>query len=357
MTQADLELRGPADRGFDEVLSADALEFVGELHRRFDPRRRELLEARAARRERLRAGEMLDFLPDTREVREGDWRVEPVPDDLAQRWVEITGPTDRKMVINALNSGADGFMADFEDANSPTWRNMVLGHSEPQGCDRGDDLLRLRRWAPLRARARPRDAAGETARLAPPGAPPADRLRARFRGAVRLRPLLLSLRATTAARRNGTVLLSAEDGVPSRSAAVERRLLLQPGCARHRPGHDQGHGAHRDAPRRLRDGRDPLRAARALGRAQRRALGLHLLGHQVLSGAPGDGAARPRRRHDDRALHAGLHRAARGDLSPSRSACHGGNGGADPFAPRRGSERQGAGGRAGGQAARGLPGI
>ncbi len=128
MTQADIELRGSADRGFDEVLTADALEFVAELQRRFGGRRRELLEARAARRERLRAGEMLDFLPETREVREGDWRVEPVPDDLAQRWVEITGPTDRKMVINALNSGADGFMADFEDANSPTWRNMVLGH-------------------------------------------------------------------------------------------------------------------------------------------------------------------------------------------------------------------------------------
>ncbi len=128
MTTADIELRGTADRAFDEVLTADALEFVAELQRRFGPRRQELLEARAQRREKLRAGEMLDFLPDTREIREADWRVEPVPDDLSQRWVEITGPTDRKMVINALNSGADGFMADFEDANSPTWRNMVLGH-------------------------------------------------------------------------------------------------------------------------------------------------------------------------------------------------------------------------------------
>ena len=71
---------------------------------------------------------MLDFLPDTREIREGDWTVAPVPADMQQRWVEITGPTDRKMTINALNSGADGFMADFEDANAPTWRNMVEGH-------------------------------------------------------------------------------------------------------------------------------------------------------------------------------------------------------------------------------------
>ncbi|HET6868693.1 MAG TPA: malate synthase A [Solirubrobacteraceae bacterium] len=127
-THAKLELNGPMEAGFDEVLTPDALEFVAELEQRFGPRRRELLEARARRRERLRAGEMLDFLPDTREVREGDWTVAPAPPDMQQRWVEITGPTDRKMTINALNSGADGFMADFEDANAPTWHNMVDGH-------------------------------------------------------------------------------------------------------------------------------------------------------------------------------------------------------------------------------------
>jgi malate synthase len=127
-THAKLELNGPMEAGFEEVLTPDALEFVAELERRFGPRRRELLQARARRRERLRAGEMLDFLPDTREIREGDWTVAPVGDDMQQRWVEITGPTDRKMTINALNSGADGFMADFEDANAPTWHNMVDGH-------------------------------------------------------------------------------------------------------------------------------------------------------------------------------------------------------------------------------------
>jgi malate synthase len=127
-TRARLELNGPMEAGFDEILTPDALELVAELERRFGPRRRELLEARARRRARLRAGEMLDFLPDTREIREGDWNVEPAPPALQQRWVEITGPTDRKMTINALNSGADGFMADFEDANAPTWHNMVDGH-------------------------------------------------------------------------------------------------------------------------------------------------------------------------------------------------------------------------------------
>ena len=127
-THGNLELRGSLAAGFEEVLTPDALEFVAELHGRFDGRRRELLEARAKRGALLREGGTLEFLHETREVREGDWNVEPPPADLEQRWVEISGPTERKMVVNALNSGADGFMADFEDANAPTWRNMVEGH-------------------------------------------------------------------------------------------------------------------------------------------------------------------------------------------------------------------------------------
>jgi malate synthase len=113
----------------DQVLSPDALAFVAELHRRFDGTRRALLAARAERQARLDAGELPDFLPETRDVCEGDWRVAPVPPDLHDRRVEITGPVDRKMVINALNSGARCFMADFEDANSPTWRNCVEGQA------------------------------------------------------------------------------------------------------------------------------------------------------------------------------------------------------------------------------------
>jgi len=105
-----------------DILSDEALDFLAELHGRFDPRRRELL---AARKERDAPS---DFLAETREVREGDWRVVDPPPDYQDRRVEITGPTDRKLVINALNSGAKGFMADFEDANSPTWANQVEGH-------------------------------------------------------------------------------------------------------------------------------------------------------------------------------------------------------------------------------------
>jgi malate synthase len=127
-THASLELKGAIEPGFEEVLTPDALEFVAELQREFGARRLELLEARARRRARFAAGESLEFLPHTTDVREGDWTVAPAPADMQQRWVEITGPTDRKMTINALNSGADGFMADFEDANAPTWHNMVVGH-------------------------------------------------------------------------------------------------------------------------------------------------------------------------------------------------------------------------------------
>ena len=109
------------------VLTDDALAFLAALHERFEPRRRELLDARAQRRARIAAGETLDFLPDAEDIRKGDWQVAPAPPALQDRRVEITGPVDRKMVINALNSGARGFMADFEDSLSPTWSNIVEG--------------------------------------------------------------------------------------------------------------------------------------------------------------------------------------------------------------------------------------
>ncbi|HWF75764.1 MAG TPA: malate synthase A [Caulobacteraceae bacterium] len=110
-----------------EVLTPEALAFLGELHRKFDARRLELLARRQARQKRFDAGESPDFLPETKSVRDGDWKVAPIPADLLDRRVEITGPTDRKMVINALNCGAKVFMTDFEDANAPTWANMVDG--------------------------------------------------------------------------------------------------------------------------------------------------------------------------------------------------------------------------------------
>jgi malate synthase len=123
------ELAAPAGPRGGKILTDEALAFVAGLQRRFGSRRAELLQARAERQQRLDAGELPDFLAETREIRESDWTIDPVPADLQDRRVEITGPTDRKMVINALNSGAKMFMADFEDANSPTWANMVEGQA------------------------------------------------------------------------------------------------------------------------------------------------------------------------------------------------------------------------------------
>jgi malate synthase len=122
-----VEIRGGAVEGGDRVLTADALGLVAELHRELDGRRQRLLQDRRERQQRLLAGELPDFLRSTSTVRESSWYVAPTPPDIADRRVEITGPTDRKMVINALNSGARVFMADFEDANTPTWGNMVTG--------------------------------------------------------------------------------------------------------------------------------------------------------------------------------------------------------------------------------------
>jgi len=123
------QILAPIPSPFQEVLTPEAIDFLVDLESRFGPRRRELLAERVARQRRLDAGESLDFLTSTAEIRAGDWRVRPAPADLQDRRVEITGPTDRKMVINALNSGASTFMADFEDANCPTWENMVKGQA------------------------------------------------------------------------------------------------------------------------------------------------------------------------------------------------------------------------------------
>jgi malate synthase len=120
-------ISGEITRDFAQILTPEALGFFAKLQRRFEPRRQELLAARAERQKQFDAGALPDFLPQTKSIRESSWQVAPQPKDLLDRRVEITGPTDRKMVINALNCGASTFMADFEDANCPTWHNMIDG--------------------------------------------------------------------------------------------------------------------------------------------------------------------------------------------------------------------------------------
>src|SRR6202040_4408342 len=124
---AGLQITAETTPPIAEILTPDALAFVAKLQREFGARRGQALLARQDRQLRFDAGELPDFLPATKKIREENWTCAPIPKDLRDRRVEITGPTDRKMVINALNSGAKMFMADFEDANSPTWRNMVEG--------------------------------------------------------------------------------------------------------------------------------------------------------------------------------------------------------------------------------------
>jgi malate synthase len=112
-----------------EILTPDAREFLNDLARNFESRRQELLARREVRQQKIDAGELPDFLPETSHIRESEWAVAPIPSDLLDRRVEITGPVDRKMIINALNSGANVFMADFEDSNSPTWQNNIEGQA------------------------------------------------------------------------------------------------------------------------------------------------------------------------------------------------------------------------------------
>lgn len=122
-----IQITAPVSGAFATVLTPEALALVAQLHRKYDARRRDLLAERAARAARLDAGERPDFLAATADVRNGDWKIAPLPADLQCRRVEITGPVERKMVINALNSGADSYMTDFEDSNAPNWNNQIDG--------------------------------------------------------------------------------------------------------------------------------------------------------------------------------------------------------------------------------------
>jgi malate synthase len=127
LTPAGVEIKGPVTGEYADVLTEQALAFLAQLARKFENRRRELLERRAIRQREISAGHLPDFLAPTREIRDGEWTVAPIPSDLQDRRVEITGPVDRKMIINALNSGANVFMADLEDSSTPTWDNNLEG--------------------------------------------------------------------------------------------------------------------------------------------------------------------------------------------------------------------------------------
>jgi malate synthase len=123
----DINITAPLHPGFEAILTRDAMKFVAGLHRKFNPIRLDLLKKREARQQRIDQGELPDFPAQTHHIRQGDWKIAPIPQDLQDRRVEITGPVDRKMIINALNSGASTFMADFEDSHAPTWQGTIQG--------------------------------------------------------------------------------------------------------------------------------------------------------------------------------------------------------------------------------------
>ena len=221
-------ISGAITPAFAEILSPEALGFVAKLHRKFESRQARSCSRRAPPGNEFDQGKLPDFLPQTKAIRDGDWVVAAQPKDMLDRRVEITGPTDRKMVINALNCGAATFMADFEDANCPTWHNMIDGQINIRdavrrtitfegGPDTSQKLYRLKdKTAVLipRPRRQPRREARHRRR------------QAGVRRDLRFRAALLPQREGAARARLGPVLLPAEDGVAPRGALVERNLRV-----------------------------------------------------------------------------------------------------------------------------------
>ena len=302
--------------GAENVLTEDAVDFLTELEGRFGPRRRQLLDARhRAGAAAARRASCPTSSPRRSDVREGDWRVAPVPAELQDRRVEITGPVDRKMVINALNSGAKVFMADFEDANSPTWQNCIEGQVNLTDAldrtielDTGEKQYRLNEETATLL-VRPRGWHLAERHFEVDGAPMS----------ASLFDFGLYFFRNHDARPGGPYFY-----LPKLESHLEARLwndvfVCVAGAARRAAGHDQGDRPDRDDPRRVRDGRDPLRAARALGRPECGPLGLHLQRDQEVRAPAGVRAPRPGAGDDGGAVHARVHGAARQDL-PSRAA-------------------------------------
>ena len=229
---AGVEIKAPLKPEYSEILTPEALELVAVLHRAFDGRRRELLARRGEVQAKLDSGGMPDFLPETRAIRESDWKVAPAPPDLLDRRVEITGPVDRKMVINALNSGAKVFMADFEDAHSPTWDATIEGQINLRDAIRGVIEFTSPEGKQYRLEQADGHAAGPPARLAPGREARHGRRPGRLRLAVRLRPLPVPQRPGAAGQGDGPVLLPAQAREPPRGPALERRLRDRPARAR-----------------------------------------------------------------------------------------------------------------------------
>jgi malate synthase len=215
-----VEISGRITPEYAEILSPEAVAFAVGLQRTFGARRTELLALRATRQKAFDAGKLPDFLPETRSIREGNWTCASVLPDIQDRRVEITGPVDRKMIINALNSGASVFMADFEDANTPKWDNNIQGHLNLRDAIGARSTTSAPRKG-LQARCKDRHAVRAAARLAFARKARQGRRRADFRRHLRLRPVFLPQREGVNGTRQRPLFLLAQARKPSRGAAVE----------------------------------------------------------------------------------------------------------------------------------------
>ena len=333
--------RGRIGPRYAEILSRDALAFLAELHRRFDGKRRDLLAARAERQKRFDAGELPDFPPETRHIRDDDsWRVAPIPADLTDRRVEITGPVDRKMIVNALNSGATHYMADFEDANSPTWANNIEGQINLKDRWQGQidftDPHTKKRYAigpkPAVLIVRPRGWHLSEAHLTVDGAPISGALfdfglfffhNAKAQLAQGSGPYfyLPKLESRHEARLWNEVFLFAQDTLGIPKGSIRATVLIETLAGR------------------LRDGRDFVGDERSHCRYECRTLGLHFLLHQDFRQKFELRAARPLAGGDGRGISRWLCVAAGAHLPPPRRLRHGRHGGANPDQERQPSER------------------
>ena len=324
---------------------------VARLHRAFEARRQELLAARVERTQaaRCRRTPRLPAADEERPRRRLDDRADPGRPAVPPRRDHRAGRAQDDHQCAELRGRLvhDGLRGQQRaELGQPGHRPGQPDRRDPPhdraGAGRQD----------LQAERQGRHAGGAPARLAPRREARAGRRPARLRRHLRLRALHVPQREGTARARQRPVLLPAEDGVAPRGAPLERHLRDDAEGTRHPAGHGQGHGADRDHPRRVRDGRDPVRAARALRRAERRPLGLHLLVHQEVQGRRELLPRRSREGHDDGALHARLCAAAAEDLPQAQRAGDRRHERADPDQERSGEERAGARRRALRQGAR-----
>ena len=313
-----MTISGAIQPGFESILTPEALAFVADLHRTFEARRQELLAARVERTARLDAGERPDFLASTAHIRDGDWKVAPLPAALACRRVEITGPVEAKMVINAFNSGADSYMTDFEDSNAPKWENQIQGQINLAAAIRRTLTLETNgksyklndRIATLQVR--PRGWHLDEKHVLVDGQRVSGGIfdfglflfhNAKEQIARGAGPFfyLPKMESHLEARLWNDVFVRAQDKLGLPQGTIKATVLIETILAAFEMG------------------RDPVRAARTQRRPERRPLGLHLFLHQEVQARHRFLPGRTLQGHDDLAVHARLRAAAAQDLPQARA--------------------------------------